>query len=871
MRWRWTALLAACLLGLLLAPVAEAEKELAPGGMALEILDAAGNPVTQAGSHPDRMLTRILPTSGSEKVKDIEIAFPNGMGGSLSGIPACPRAEFDAPANTETFEEPNCPSATRVGTMRNVIPGGEETFPIFNLVPGPEEVAAFGIRVNFINYKLSSRLRGSELGFSTTMQSISSQRFFGEAGEEGKERIFEFWGVPADHQEGPEKAPRRAFLTLPTRCDKGPLTETVRQNTWQHPDEYSRGSASTGRSVSGCAGLPFAPKIQVAMEHPVAGAATGMTLNMEFPQTEGPDERASAQASSMRFEFPAGTGLSLGAAAHLGACSEAELAKGTETPAACPPSSKVGTVQIGVPDLSAPLAGNVYMGQQLPDESFPLFVVARGDGVEQKFVSTMKADPVTGRLTTVLDGLPDAVIDHMQMNFDGGPRALFVAPDRCGPVTVNAAIAPNDGDPPVQASDSVTLGPAPGTGCGDRPPFAPALTTAISNPRAGAPTDFSTLIERREGEQSIDRFSFAFPPGLNARLGATEACSDAAAAAANCPPGSKVGTSYVAIGTGSEVAELSGDAFLTGPQGKEPFGVAMALKAKIGPFDLGTFNVRAGMKMDPLTGQVSVQTDSLPQTVQGIPLNFRSIGLQIDRPGFMTAPTSCEPHPVKATITSTQGATASPSSSFELAGCAGLPFKPAFSLALTDRAEMHRHGRPGMRMTIASKPGEANLRDMAMLLPGALSFNVGSLKEICSRRQAASGKCPKASQVGTGLGRTPLIKKPMKGAIYVVQPQGGGEPDLWVALHGEGLELNMRSTSRKHHGKVENVFEELPDVPMSEFTTEFAAGGVLSLRRGLCAGGHRARLRAATRLGGQNGASSQRQTPVQVPKACGAR
>jgi hypothetical protein len=165
----WTVVLAVCLLGLAVAPVAQGDKEFEPGGIFLEILDAAGKPAAIAGSHPDRMLTRLVTPGGSkgEPAKDFEIAFPNGMGGNPANIPTCKRSNFDSPDDSLS-----CPIETRIGSMRTITLKGEETiFPIFNLVPAPGEVAAFGVQAGFIPYKFSSRLRRNDLGLWTRSSS----------------------------------------------------------------------------------------------------------------------------------------------------------------------------------------------------------------------------------------------------------------------------------------------------------------------------------------------------------------------------------------------------------------------------------------------------------------------------------------------------------------------------------------------------------------------------------------------------------------------------------------------------------------------------------------------------------------------------
>lgn len=853
----------AILIALLLPAATSADSSLPPDGGKLEILDRAGNPEARAGVHPDRFIARLIPPTGpgAENGKDLEIAFPPGMGGDPGSVPTCSREVFDSPAG-ET-----CPAETQVGTMSFVEATETKVSPIYNLEPAPGQLSAFGADASVLKFKFASFLRPDDLGLTTSVEALPQASF----GEPALETVFEFWGVPADHQKGTD-LPRRAFLTLPSRCDRGPLTVTIRQRTWQKPSEWSSGTIGTGIPLGGCPELPFAPTVDLAMEKPVADTATGFDLDLGFPAAAGIDDLASAQAKSATIAFPAGMALSFGAAARLGTCSDSQLGLGSDRPAACPRSSRVGSTEITAPQLREPLRGDVYLGEERADERFRLFVVAGSAeaGVETKLAGAMRTDPATGRFTAILEDLPEVAFSHLRMHFDGGPRGLFVTPAKCGPARVDATLTPYSGTAPVRISDSVQIAPPAGRACGEAPPFAPTLDAVLSARRANRPTSFSTTISRGDGEQLSDRFRIAFPPGLSANLGAVEPCPPARIEAAACPAAARIGSAFVEVGTGPETAQLGGNAYFTGPYKHYPFGVALIFSTRIGPFSFGSLAVRAGMEMDPLTGQVAVQTDSMPQSVEGVPVEVRTIGLDIDRPGFMRTPTSCAPRAVTATVSSTEGAIAHPTAEIAVHGCVRLPFRPRLALGLTGPDQLHRDGRPGLRIAMRAKPGEANASSMAMELPAALRFGSGALNALCARRQAMRGRCPAAARVGTGAGRSPLLDEPLRGGIYVVQPRGEGEPDLWTNLRGQGVEMNLRGGSEVVGGRVQTRFQGLPDMPLSAFTMNLAERGVLVLQRDLCRGGRVRRLSAPSVLVGHNGAVRKQRVPLTAPVSCRA-
>ena len=80
------------------------------------------------------------------------------------------------------------------------------------------------------------------------------------------------------------------------------------------------------------------------------------------------------------------------------------------------------------------------------------------------------------------------------------------------------------------------------------------------------------------------------------------------------------------------------------------------MPAIAGPYDLGVVNVRASISVDPITAALHVASDPLPRILEGVPLQIRSVRVDVDRPGFMINPTNCSPLAIAGTIGSTGGA-----------------------------------------------------------------------------------------------------------------------------------------------------------------------------------------------------------------------
>jgi hypothetical protein len=851
--FKWLPLLT--LLALAVVPASAQALQIPPGGVTLEVLNRAGDAQAQAGSHPDRLIQGVQfsdPEGTKEEAKEMVLDLPPGLSGDPGAVPECPRPLFD-----ENLEE-GCKPESQVGRAIVEVSGSERVAPLYSVEPGPNEVTLFGALGPAISLlKLIGHLRPTDQGLSmrlgslpqSTKQSISAVKI-------------ELWGIPADHQEE-TSIPRKPLLTLPTRCDQGPLTSTASMHTWQQPERLVTGTGNTGHSLGGCGSLAFDPGIAFSLGTPAADTPTGATIDLSVLQDEDPDGLATSQVRDLSVALPEGMTISPGGAQGLGVCSDAQLGLGTEADPTCPSSSRVGSMELDVPALSKPMAGSIYLGQERPGERFRLFMAASAQGSEVKFAGSLQSDPVTGRLTASLNGLPQAAFTQMSLHFDGGPTALLATPLSCGPATADATLVPYSGTSAVARSATAAVTSNSGGPCATAL-FAPTLSAGSTTTRPGAPTTFSATVTRKDGEALPERLNIALPPGIGAALGKVAPCVGTAAAGGSCPPSSQVGTAVAELGPGPRPARIEGTISLTAPYRHAPFGIAIAFKAALGPFDLGTLIVRGALRIDPHTGQVTIATDPLPSSFEGIPIRFQTLGLDLNRPGFMRNPTSCVPAEVKATLSSAAGTVAHPSSPFSLRNCIDLPFHPHLAMQLGDSSQLHPEGKPSLTVKTQVPRGDSNLRFLDLLLPKALKLDPSALRELCSRRAAEHGECPQGSKVGSASAHTPLLEGAMAGSIYLAQPQGNGSPDLWAQLRGSGIEVALHGETAVKDGRAETTFAHTPDFPLSEFSLRFGGGahGVFELKRDPCGG-----LGASARVGGQSGAVVGERVPVGV--GCG--
>jgi hypothetical protein len=844
--------LALVIFGLLLAqgPISAAsaaEFGIAPGSFAVRMLDSAGNPENGSGSHPDRLQIDFkLETEGTgTSARDLAIDMPPGFGGDPDAVPACPRQAHE--------EGEECPSDSQVGTISF---GGLGTpLPIFLLEPAAGQVASFTSKTGLpIPFQL--KLRPDDFGITFAAEELA----------EGapSEAHIELWGIPAEHQEAPV-ASLRPFLTAPAVC--GPLTFTLRVRSREEGAPWLSESTEAG-PLSGCESLRFAPKFGLQLGTPVADSPTAVRMALSMPPEEEGSGPAGAQIRDVAVELPAGLAVSPGGAAGLMLCSDAQVGLGNQAPASCPAASHVGTVEFSSAALSDPLVGDVYLGERRGSERFRLFIVAPGPGIVFKFVSSLQPDPTTGRLTTTLHDLPLVAINQIVMSLAGGPTGLLAAPLGCGPARGEAHFTPYGGGPAISSAAVVSIGSAlPGLACPGSLPFSPQLLLSTFSHRAGGATSFSATLHRRGGEGLPVQFSLTLPAGLNVALGSFVVCPESLAGNGACPASSRIGSVRAEVGSGPMPAELTGAAYLAGPYRRAPFSLVMTFPAAIGPFDLGTVTFRASTQIDGRSGRMTVVTDRLPSVVEGVPIRFQTIALSLDRPGLVHNPTSCARQSVDATVQSQEGAEAALSSPYRVSGCRRLGFAPRWRATLASSDRFRRHSPVGLRLTARFRRADAALRSLALTLPPALKLNLGGLKEICSRTDARRGLCPPGSKVGTSSARTPLLDGPLEGSIYVVQPRGDGEPDLWVVLGGDGVAVSIRGTSTNDHGRFVARLAGLPDMPFSSFTMRLGSPGddLLALDRNPCV--HHL-PEAGVRAFGQNGIRRDSELAIATSSGC---
>jgi hypothetical protein len=816
-----------------------------------------------AGAHPDLTtdltfpMTSSVPSLIDGNVKDIAVELPAGLVGDPTAVPQCLQS---------AFAQGTCMAAAQVGSVDvDLIAGAEHfpvTVPVFNMQPrNAAETAeiAFSI-IGLVNVHMPTSVR-TDGDYGLTVSSSGVSRNFGIASV-----VLTVWGVPADPSHdalranmltgsvGPSQLPRVPFLTNPGRCD-APMKVTAKANSYQAPGIFSDAEASLPQ-LSGCESQPFDPEFTLHPQSRVAGEPSAYEATLTVPQNKSPDGQAAANLRHATVTLPAGVRLSPSAASGLGACSDADLRMGSTAPATCPDSAKVGEARIDTPVLDGPIEGSVYLRQPLPGHLFRIALVADDFGIHMKVPGEVKPDPETGQLTATFADAPQLPFEELTLAFKGGPRAALINPTRCGTYTTRALLTPWSSAQAKESLSSFTIDQNCGTG--DR--FTPGLQAGTANPVAGAHSPFTLRVTGLDGQQNMSAIAATLPEGVLAELAGIPLCGDALAATGACPQASQIGTATVGAGPGSnpiyvpQPGKAPTGVYLAGPYKEAPYSLVVRVPAQAGPFDLGTVAVRNALYVDPVTTQVTAKSDPLPQILQGIPIDYRDVRVEIDRDDFTLNPTSCDPMSVSSAITSVQGSLATPSSRFQVTDCERLGFAPKLALRFSGPA--HRAAHPRLQATLSLPDGGANIRKATVLLPETELLENAHIRTICTRVQFNAGagngaQCPKGSVYGYAKAWTPLLDKPLEGPVYLRANGGERElPDLVASLGGQ-IHVNLVGYIDSVHERIRNTFAMVPDAPVSKFVLNMQGGrkSLLSNNTNLC----KAKPRATVRFDGHNG------------------
>lgn len=857
-------------------------------------------------------LAPLLPAGGG--LRDAVVQLPRGMVVNPAAAPRCSEVDLETELGQGVV---SCPDASQVGTIALTLslgPGfgtGSTLVPVYNMVPPPGYPAALAFQVVTGTYV---HLLGSVSSDGSFTLTAASRDVLARVAVGGVRTTL--WGVPSDPSHDTQRGacighfadagcvvPRthRPFLTMPSSCG-GPLTTKAKIDGWEHPGAFVEGSYESTDlggnrvGVDGCGALEFGPTLESRATTNQGDSPSGLDFNLHQPQHEGSEELATANLKDVRVNLPEGMTVNPSAAAGLEGCSAAQIGLASpigadpvrflEDPAQCPDAAKLGSAEAIVPllvdepsfenQLPHPLHGSVYLAKPF-DNPFGsllgLYLVIEDEetGVIAKLAGKVEANPATGQLTTSFAENPELPLEDVKLSLFGGADASLTSPLACGTHTTTSTLTPWSTPEGADAhpSDSFQT-----TGnCSASESSAPtgySFTAGTVDPLAGAFSPFVLKLSRPDGSQRLTGLDLTLPEGLTGKLAGVPYCSEAQIAQArarsnpeegkleiqspSCPQASEVGTVTVAAGSGPSPIYVTGHAYWAGPYKGAPLSMAIITPAVAGPFDLGVVVVRVALQVNLETAQISAKSDPLPTILQGIPLDIRSVAVQLGRPGFTLNPTDCEASSVGAQVSTAAGQIDGLSNRFQVGGCDKLGFKPKLKIQL--KGATRRSGHPALKAVVTMPPGGANLARVQVGLPHSEFLDQGNLDKVCTQPQLKAASCPAGAVYGHAKAWSPLLEKPLEGPVYLGVGYGHELPDLVADLNGQiRILAHGKVDTTKKHG-LRNTFEVIPDAPVSRIVLEMKGGkkyGLLENSENVC----RKTQRVSARFAAQNGKVAQ--------------
>jgi hypothetical protein len=890
----FAALLAAGAIAL--AGAAPAQAQIAIGSFATSTSDS------QAGGHPDLTTSFSLAEPGiHEAAREVLFNAPEGVFGNPGAITRCSASDFalqQCPVNSQAGL---VALRARHGANPDQLLG---TAPLFDLVPTEGETARFAFIVPTLDIPIAipvSVRTAGDYGLRFAVTEISQLTPLAAA-------KLTFWGRPVAEEHDPERFAKGSpgepagcpgietagciatktkasiseepLIDYPTICTGQPLVSELQVRSYQEPASVSVANSQYA-PVSGCEHEAFNPVLSADLTSSETDSASGLDLGFTVPQTLALTPTPS-QARSVTVLLPPGLTINPDAADGQAACTDAQAAFGSEGPAQCPDSAKIGTVSIATPALEGPLTGSLYIGEPRPGDQYRIFMALAGFGLNVKLVGSFKPNPETGQLTATFEGLPQVPFEKFDIHLFASDRGLLATPTHCTLYPVRATFVPYNETLAPQTSEqffSLSSGPTGGQCPGAIRPFTPRLSAGTSNPLAGAFSDFHLKLDRDDGDQFLGDLNFKMPPGFTGSLRGISYCPEPAIGQAaqtlgrseqadpSCPLSSQVGTTNVAAGPGSHPFHAVGKMYLAGPFHGAPLSLVAITPALAGPYDYGTVVIRVALHVDPRTAQVTAVSDTMPQVIGGVPIRMRTIQVNIDRPHFTINPTNCSPLSVDSQGIGDQGTVADFSSYFHAVNCVALPFGPSMSIRqLGGPKATRRASDPSVRFDLRAREGDANLRSIAVTLPNALEIDQGHLGKICAKSELEATRCAGRAPIGIVKANTPLLDEPLEGNAYAVSGYGG-LPHVAFILDGQVTVIPEAESKTVNGGRLRTEVPIVPDVPIGHFQLTLLGGkqGYLSNTRSLCA--HTPVI--TVEYTAQNGRSRTQRVPLKT--ACPAK
>jgi len=390
-----------------------------PSGNHLDPSFEAGTVTTIAGKHSPLVVNASRP-DGSAPLTGLHLALPEGLTGKLAGIPACPESALAAAEGRDGTDElaaPSCPAASKVGEVTVGAGAGPAPFHVKGSVylAGPYKSAPISLAV------ITPAVAGPfDLGTVVTRAALQLDPVTTAISVTSDPIPQILQGIPLKVRSVSVDTDRPDFTLNPTDCDPMTLAGTLFGENLPGDDtpasmsvkEVLEAPVSNHFQVNGCDGLPFAPKLSLALKGKVHRRAHP-SLRATLTAKPGDANIKKAQVKLPKAAF-------LDNAHITGICTRVDFAKET-----CPAGSVYGRATATSPLLDYALTGKVYLRAN-PAHKLPDLVVGFKGPAHQPITVELagKTDSVKGALRNTFEAVPDVPVTKFSLTLFGGKKGL---------------------------------------------------------------------------------------------------------------------------------------------------------------------------------------------------------------------------------------------------------------------------------------------------------------------------------------------------------------------------------------------------------------------------------------------------------------
>jgi hypothetical protein len=357
----------------------------------------AGTLSPRAGSFSPFTLT-VTREDGQQNLGGITTNLPPGLMGLLAKVPVC---------EEPTASLGSCPQSSLAGSAEIGAGAGGSPLhlPGSIYLTGPYKGAPFGLAIvvpviagpfnlGTIVLRAQVRVAPSDLHMVIVTEPLP--------------QILS--GIPLRVRTLSLEMNRPGFIVNPTNCSPMSVAATIESA------QGTRFSASSPFQVSGCRGLPFAPKLVAAT--PAAASSRGAGAGFDVRVTGASSGHANLEAVIINMPKPLKPRL----IAVQQACVAATF---TKNPSACPSRAVVGSAVIDTPMLSTSLTGPVYLVYYRGVKYPKLVMVLQSSGVEIQLTGSLSIGK--GIVTTKFSPLPDIPMSLFEMDLPEGAHSVLGA------------------------------------------------------------------------------------------------------------------------------------------------------------------------------------------------------------------------------------------------------------------------------------------------------------------------------------------------------------------------------------------------------------------------------------------------------------